>query len=182
MSMTNSHIYTGYIYLWYDTKSKFFYLGGHHGRIEDRYICSSKTMIRAYKLRPHTFKRKILEYVDGDTKVLRKAEQNWLDQIKQNELMTTKNVQGGTCRYYNVKNTSSGGNGIGTNKGNSNIGGHNKGKPMSEDQKQKLSAIKLGTKQTKEHIANRLASRKRNREVGPLGDTVEPIPQIISID
>jgi hypothetical protein len=36
-------IYTGYIYLWYDTKAKLFYIGGHHGQVTDSYICSSKT-------------------------------------------------------------------------------------------------------------------------------------------
>lgn len=36
--------YTGYVYLWYDTRAKLFYLGGHLGRVEDSYVCSSGTM------------------------------------------------------------------------------------------------------------------------------------------
>lgn len=43
------NIYTGYIYLWYDTKAKFFYLGGHKGRVEDSYVCSNRMMLTAYK-------------------------------------------------------------------------------------------------------------------------------------
>jgi hypothetical protein len=30
--------YTGYVYIWYDTKSKFFYIGGHYGKVDDAYI------------------------------------------------------------------------------------------------------------------------------------------------
>ena len=111
--------YTGYVYLWYDTKAKFFYLGGHYGKVEDSYICSNKIMKRAYKLRPETFKFKVIEYVFGTTKELRAAEQKWLDMIKDKELLLSENVKNGTTRYYNVKKNSCGGNGIGTNKGKS---------------------------------------------------------------
>jgi hypothetical protein len=74
--------YTGYVYLWFDTKAKFFYLGGHKGKVEDSYICSNAMMLRAYKNRPETFKLRILEYVYGDNIDLRKAEQRWLNLIK----------------------------------------------------------------------------------------------------
>ena len=95
--------YAGYVYIWYDTLAKFYYVGGHYGRVEDSYICSSKSMKRAYKLRPHTFKFRVLEYVYGDTAILRLAEQRWLDMIKDSELMISENVLNATCRYYNVK-------------------------------------------------------------------------------
>ena len=54
------HIYTGYVYIWYDTKAKFFYVGGHYGKVNDSYICSNEMMKRAYKKRPETFKFKVL--------------------------------------------------------------------------------------------------------------------------
>ena len=101
--------YTGYVYLWYDTKARFFYLGGHFGKVEDSYICSNKSMKRAYKLRPETFKMRVLQYVAGDTTALREAKQNWLDKIRDDELMLSDNVKNGTCRYYNVKKTANGG-------------------------------------------------------------------------
>lgn len=113
------HIYTGYVYIWKDTKNKFYYIGGHHGKISDRYICSSKAMKRAYDKRPETFKFKVLEFVNGTTKTLREIEQKWLNLIKDSELMTTENIKNKTCRYYNVKKNSVGGNGKGTNKGKS---------------------------------------------------------------
>jgi hypothetical protein len=86
------NIYTGYIYLWYDTRAKLFYLGGHKGKVEDSYVCSNKTMIRAYKKRLETFKFRVLQYVNGDNKVLRQAEQQWLDKIKNEELYWTPNI------------------------------------------------------------------------------------------
>ena len=112
------NIYTGYVYLWYDTKSKFFYVGGHKGKVEDSYICSNHMVKRAYKKRPETFKFKVLEYVNGDTKALRAAEQRWLDMIKDHELYWTQNIYNKTTRYYNQKRHSSGGNGS-ANKGKS---------------------------------------------------------------
>lgn len=138
--------YTGYIYLWYDTKSHFFYVGGHQGKVEDSYICSNQPMKRAYKIRPNTFKMRVLQYVDGNTDLLRQTEQKWLDLIKESELMTTENVQKGTCRYYNVKKTSCGGNGKGTNRGKSSIGGWNRGlrgaQKFTEETRLKLSMKK----------------------------------------
>ncbi|CAB4123029.1 hypothetical protein UFOVP29_188 [uncultured Caudovirales phage] len=109
MSKNNQNPYTGYVYLWYDTVAKFFYVGGHYGKVEDSYVCSNKPMKRAYKLRPETFRFKVLEYINGDTKLLRSVEQHWLDMIKDCELMISENVQKGTCKYYNVKKTSAGG-------------------------------------------------------------------------
>lgn len=103
------NIYTGYIYLWYDTKAKLFYLGGHQGKVEDSYVCSNKMMLRAYKKRPETFKFRVIEYVNGDLVTLRHAEQNWLDLIKDTELYWTPNIQNRTVRYYNQKKLSRGG-------------------------------------------------------------------------
>lgn len=123
-------IYTGYIYLWYDTKARLFYLGGHKGKVQDSYVCSNKIMLRAYKKRPETFRFKVLEYINGDNIALREAEQRWLNMIDDSELYWTPNIYNKTVRYYNQKKHSSGGNGS-ANKGNSNIGGWNKGKTMN---------------------------------------------------
>lgn len=117
--------YTGYVYLWYDTRAKLFYLGGHKGKVEDSYICSNKMMLRAYNKRPDTFKFRVLEFVYGDNTELRISEQKWLDKIKDSELYWTPNIYNKTVRYYNQKKHASGGNGS-ANKGNSNCGGHNR--------------------------------------------------------
>lgn len=103
------NIYTGYVYLWFDTKAKLYYLGGHQGLVQDSYVCSSEMMLRAYNKRPNTFKFKVLEYVNGGLNDLRDAEQRWLDLIKDTELYWTPNIQNNTVRYYNQKKLSRGG-------------------------------------------------------------------------
>ena len=118
--------YIGYIYIWYDTKAKFFYIGGHKGTPEDSYICSNKKMLNAYKKRPDSFRFRVLEYVQGTLKDLRESEQKWLNMIKDEELYWTPNIYNETVKYYNMKKNSAGGNGS-ANKGNKNIGGWNRG-------------------------------------------------------
>ena len=119
-----------------------FYVGGHFGSVGDSYIGSNKWLQDAYRKRPEDFKMRVLEYVQGDTKALRKAEQRWLDMIKDPELSISKNVIEGCNRYFNMKKNAAGGNGS-ANKGNSNIGGWNRGKigiqPHSEETKKKMS-------------------------------------------
>jgi hypothetical protein len=92
----------GFIYLWYDTKRKKYYLGSHMGNLNDGYVGSNRRLQSAYKSRPDSFKRRILESYDNITpKELLKREQFWLDKIKPEEL---------TIRYYNEKNVAAGGN------------------------------------------------------------------------
>jgi hypothetical protein len=142
------HIYTGYVYIWYDTIAKLFYIGGHFGKVTDRYVCSSKAMKRAYTSRPETFKFRVLEYCNGSTKDLRELEQKWLNMIKNSELLLSANVKNNTHRYYNVKKNSCGGNGVGTNKGKPNGGGWNKG----------IKSCIVVSKETRERMSN---SRKK---------------------
>jgi hypothetical protein len=118
--MSSNIIYNSYVYLWYDTRAKLFYVGGHKGTVEDSYICSSVMMLRAYKKRPESFKFRVLEYIKGSNDDLRKAEQKWLDLIKEEELYWTPNIYNKTVRYYNQKKNSSGGNGK-SNKGKRKI-------------------------------------------------------------
>lgn len=161
--------YTGYVYLWYDTLARLFYLGGHYGKVEDSYVCSSKTMLRAYKKRPLSFKFRVLQYTYGNPNELRFVEQRWLNMIRQEELLLTENVRNQTARYYNVKKNAVGGNGVGTNLGNSNIGGHNKGKPMSEAQKKKISCANRGKPKSEAHkraIALACKGKPKRRFIG----------------
>jgi hypothetical protein len=84
----------GFVYIWYDRKHKRYYVGSHWGYENDRYVCSSGWMNRAYKNRPNDFKRRIIKKVEDRTLLL-EEEHKWLSMIKATELK---------IRYYNLRN------------------------------------------------------------------------------
>jgi len=91
----------GFIYLWYDTIRKKYYLGSHLGSLDDGYTGSNRRFQCAHKSRPETFKRRILETHEKITsRDLLKREELWLKKIQPEEL---------TVRYYNEKIVASGG-------------------------------------------------------------------------
>ncbi len=49
-----------FLYCWTDHKTDMVYVGYHKGHIDDGYICSSKSMLSEYKLRPNDFTRQII--------------------------------------------------------------------------------------------------------------------------
>jgi hypothetical protein len=93
--------YIGFVYIWYDRLRKLYYIGSHKGGVNDRYICSSSRMLKAYKKRPHDFKRRIIKYTNN----IIEEEQKYLDMIKCEELLYGKKP-----KYYNVKRFAAGGN------------------------------------------------------------------------
>lgn len=91
----------GFVYLWKDTKRNKFYLGSHFGSLDDGYVGSNNRFICAFKSRPETFKRRILEQHSNITsKDLLKKEEAWLQLIKVEELGN---------KYYNEKRVAAGG-------------------------------------------------------------------------
>jgi hypothetical protein len=50
----------GFTYCWSDHATSKVYIGVHKGHFNDKYICSSKFMLKEYKQRPNDFTRKIL--------------------------------------------------------------------------------------------------------------------------
>lgn len=110
--------YYGFVYLWFDAIRRKFCIGSHYGSLDDGYVTSTGHMMRAYKKRPETFRRKILDFCfEQDPQALQKIEQKWLNFIKDEELGT---------KYYNLKKLATGGNGS-ANKGNQKCGGWNRG-------------------------------------------------------
>lgn len=121
----------GFIYVWYDTKNKKYYVGRHWGTENDGYICSSKTMREAHRRRPNDFKRRIVSRTN-DKDLLVTEEQRWLNMIKPHEIIT---------RYYNktLKSTTPSMRGFKhTEESKRKIGESNKGKVRSEEFKEKL--------------------------------------------
>jgi len=99
--MGHMRISEGFVYLWKDTKRNKFYLGSHFGSLDDGYAGSNNRFICAFKSRPETFKRRILEQHSNITsKDLLKKEEAWLQLIKVEELGN---------KYYNEKRVAAGG-------------------------------------------------------------------------
>lgn len=115
----------GFIYIWYDTVKKKFYLGSHYGTPDDGYVGSGTYFKRAFNKRPHTFKRRIIQYVVGSKTDVLVTEQSWLNLIEDNELGK---------KYYNLKKSAKGGSVKGRPF-----------KPISEEQRQKLRKPKSNT-------------------------------------
>jgi hypothetical protein len=112
-----------FLYMWYDKCRKMFYVGMHEGNITDGYVSSSRWFNGEHQYRPKDFKRKIIKTFN-DRKTAREEEARVLNMIKESEFGK---------KYYNLKN--------GRPKGTP---ASNKGKPMSDEQRKKLSLVKLG--------------------------------------
>ncbi|HUU88330.1 MAG TPA: NUMOD3 domain-containing DNA-binding protein [Candidatus Glassbacteria bacterium] len=87
----------GFVYIWRDRKHKRYYIGCRWGYENDRYICSSTWMMKAYKRRPKDFKRRILARVYVSRIALYEEEERWLNMIKPSEMR-----QGKDSKYYNL--------------------------------------------------------------------------------
>ena len=115
--------YHGFVYLWRDHVHKKYYIGSHLGSIHDHYIGSNNWLKNAYQKRPHTFTRRIIQWLPFHNEPqeialsrLHELEQRWLDMIDDKELSISKNVLAGTNRYYNMKKTAAGGSHKGQTK------------------------------------------------------------------
>jgi len=116
----------GFVYLWYDRKTKRYYIGSHKGTPNDSYICSSSWMKSAYKRRPKDFKRRILSTVHSNKTDLLNAEQRYLNMIKEEELGK---------KYYNLKKSAHGGFSPNAIKASAES---RTGKPLTQEHKEKL--------------------------------------------
>lgn len=106
----------------------------HEGDITDGYISSSRWFNGEHQYRSNDFKRKIIKTFN-DRKSARKEEARFLHMIKESEFGK---------KYYNLKN----GRKPGTPASN-------KGKPMSLEQREKLSLAKLGKPSKRKGIPNK---------------------------
>ena len=123
-----------FTYIWIDTSRKMFYIGMHEGHVSDNYTSSSRWFNGEYQYRPDDFKRKVLKFFN-DRPAARKEEARLLALIKEKEYGT---------RYYNLK--------TGRPKGTP---ASNKGKPMTTEQREKLSIAKLGKPSARKGIPNK---------------------------
>ena len=112
-----------FVYLWMDKTRNMFYIGSHSGSVNDGYISSSRWLSGEVRYRPQSFKRRILSYHSSANEALR----------EEHRLLTMIQDQEFGVRYYNIR--------TGRHKG---CIAYNKGKQMSQSQKQKISMSKRG--------------------------------------
>lgn len=144
----------GFIYLWFDRKRKMFYVGSHCGPENDNYICGSNRMLRAYKKRPHDFKRRVIIRAKVDHHIdLKAIEQRYLDLIKLEEFGS---------KYYNFSKRAYGADPDRASAwmmGNKN----NLGKKLSESTRKKISDFHKGRPQP-EWLKKKSGLAKRGRK------------------
>lgn len=164
-----------------DKKRKMFYIGCHWGTEDDGYICSSNWMLKTYKRRPETFKRRVVIRGLADKPTMFAEELRLLSKIKPHEVKT---------RYYNFHirerlHWSAGPNAktIAQKSGEARrgrklkvepdrgakISAAKKGKPLTEAHKAALSVAKKGSTLSAEHRQKISTSLKANANKKPGG-------------
>jgi len=83
----------GFVYIWRDRKHNRYYVGCHWGRPDDRYVCSSVWMKKAYVRRPEDFRRRFLARGLPSKQAMFEEEYKYLQMIKPHEAGK---------RYYNL--------------------------------------------------------------------------------
>lgn len=84
---------SGFVYIWFDTRRKMYYVGCHWGEDNDGYICSSNRMRDAYRRRPNEFKRRIVSRITTNRLDLLEEEYKWIQLIPTDQLGR---------KYYNL--------------------------------------------------------------------------------
>lgn len=132
----------GFVYIWYDSLRKMFYIGSHFGPTDDGYICSSRRMNCAYKKRPETFRRRILKlFTDVSYQELLEHEEKWLQLIDTSEL---------GVKYYNYrKETYHWAAGTKTKEIASKISKELSGRKLTDDHVRKISQSLIGNSHAK---------------------------------
>lgn len=153
----------GFVYIWYDVKKKMYYVGCHWGNIHDGYICSSKWMKNTFNRRPQDFRRKILK-TNLSREEMYVEEQRYFSMIKSEEIkiryynldLADKNVWHkypesiktiGQKISYKKKGKSTG---PCSPEKAAKISEANTGKKRTNEVKEKLRQLKLGTKHSQE--------------------------------
>lgn len=130
----------GFVYIWYDRKHKRYYIGAHWGTEDDGYVCSSPWMNRAYKLRSHDFKRRILARIYTNKQDMFNEESKWQNYIKDEELkIKYYNIRRHGDRHWSADENKSLSVSQKISKANKGNPSPNKGKTLSEETKKKVS-------------------------------------------
>lgn len=128
-----------FVYCWTDHKTNKLYIGSHKGTENDGYICSSKSMLKEYNVRPTDFTRQII--ATGNLKDIRKLESKLLKAVnaRLNEDFYNKHENDG---FY--------------------FEGWKKGE-FSDEHRKNMSIAAKNRKRTKEHLQKLHEGRKKSK-------------------
>ena len=150
---------SGFVYVWFDTTRKMYYVGCHWGEENDGYICSSNRMRDAYRRRPTEFRRRVVSRITTTRLDLLEEEYKWISMIPIDQLGR---------KYYNLSKK--------------HFGHWTTSEEKTKSTREKISQAKTGvkTKMTPEQLEERgrkiseakAQKRKEREELGiPLRKT-----------
>lgn len=153
-----------FTYCWTDHKTNKLYVGIHKGSLDDGYICSSKLMLKEYKIRPDDFTREILArgmYAD-----MLKFEAAILKAVDAKNNPDFYNAHNGDGKFCNVTpHTQETKEKLKMAWARNPNRMTNQGKKHTQETKEKMRLAKLGKKHSQEHIAKATANRTINKEL-----------------
>jgi hypothetical protein len=163
----------GFVYVWYDKLRKMYYIGSHWGTETDGYICSSNRMRNVYKRRPQDFKRRIV-CLCSTKQLLLEEENRYLAMASNKNKEKYYNMNFNVFGHWSSKdNSKSIGQKISeSHKKHENWGHWSKGKPVSEETKEKLRQANLGKKhseETKEKCRSLRHSEETKKKISEAG-------------
>ena len=82
-----------FVYLWYDTTRKMYYIGQHSGKLNDLYTSSSRWLSGEIRYRPKEFKRRIIKMFSTKHEA----------QVYEGYLLTLIKPDKFGLKYYNLK-------------------------------------------------------------------------------
>jgi NUMOD3 motif len=119
-----------FVYCWTDHKLSKLYVGLHKGNPTDGYVCSSKSMLEEYLLRPHDFSRQII--ATGSMEHIRRLENKILQSANAALSDDYYNRHNGGLKFYPDA------------EARKKIAASNRGKKRSQSARNRISAGKKG--------------------------------------
>ena len=142
-----------FVYLWYDTTRKMFYIGQHSGTLNDQYTSSSRWLSGEIRYRPKEFKRRIIKMFSTKHEA----------QVYEGYLLTLIKPDKFGLKYYNLKHGAPKGT-LPWNTGRSNV--------YTQETLEKMSNAKKGRISPTKGKTNPLASNNGKKGALKLSKTV----------
>lgn len=132
--------HNSFVYLWYDSHVKMYYIGSHYGDIYDGYKGSGVRFKNAYNKRPNSFERSIIEYciVDNHGEI-KSIEGKYINNISDKDWDRYYNLNRETQSYYEFDKDY-----LKNRRSYDGVDNPNYGKKHTELSKMKISVNRVG--------------------------------------